>query len=76
MLAMVAAVVQHTEFCEVSKFRINAYSAMRPIAVTAAITRLTIWAFGLIGILSDRYRDRCFRGLRIDRRTLGHAEIV
>jgi uncharacterized membrane protein YidH (DUF202 family) len=51
MLALVAAVVQHTRILQRLEAPDYAYNAMRPIAVTVAIMLLLIGAFGLVGIL-------------------------
>lgn len=50
MLALVAAVVQHSRILQRLETPDYAYSAMRPIAVTVAIMLLLIGAFGLVGI--------------------------
>jgi inner membrane protein YidH len=51
MLALVAAVIQHSRILQRLEHPDYAYSAMRPIAVTVAIMLLLIGAFGLVGIL-------------------------
>jgi putative membrane protein len=51
MLALLAAVVQHSRILQRLEAPDYAYSAMRPIAVTVASLLLLIGAFGLVGIL-------------------------
>jgi putative membrane protein len=51
MLALIAAVIQHTRILRQLEAPDYAYNAMRPIAVTVAIMLLMIGAFGLVGIL-------------------------
>jgi uncharacterized membrane protein YidH (DUF202 family) len=51
MLALVAAVIQHTRILQRLEAPDYAYNAMRPITVTVAIMLLMIGAFGLVGIL-------------------------
>ena len=51
MLALVAAVTQHTRILQRLEAPDYAYNAMRPIAVTVAVLLLMIGAFGLVGIL-------------------------
>lgn len=51
MLALIAAVIQHTRILQQLEAPDYAYNAMRPIAVTVAIVLLMIGAFGLVGIL-------------------------
>ena len=51
MLALVAAVIQHTRILQRLEAPDYAYNAMRPITVTVAIMLLIIGAFGLVGIL-------------------------
>ncbi|MGO9266872.1 MAG: YidH family protein [Candidatus Binataceae bacterium] len=51
MLALVAAVVQHSRILQRLESPDYAYSAMRPVAVTVAGVLLLIGAFGLVGIL-------------------------
>ena len=51
MLALLAAVIQHTRILKRLEHPDFAYDAMRPIAATVAIMLLMIGAFGLIGIL-------------------------
>ena len=50
MLALVAAVIQHTRMLQRLEAPDYAYNAMRPITVTAAITLFMIGAFGVVGI--------------------------
>jgi hypothetical protein len=50
MLALVAAVIQHTRMLQRLEAPNYAYNAMRPITVTAAITLFMIGAFGVVGI--------------------------
>jgi putative membrane protein len=51
MLALIAAVIQHTRILQRLEAPDYAYNAMRPITVTVAIMLLMIGAFGLVGIL-------------------------
>jgi putative membrane protein len=51
MLALIAAVIQHTRILQQLEAPNYAYNAMRPISVTVAIVLLMIGAFGLVGIL-------------------------
>jgi putative membrane protein len=51
MLALMAAVIQHTRTLRRLDAPDYAYSAMRPLAVTVAIMLLIIGAFGPFGIL-------------------------
>ena len=51
MLALLAAVIQHTRIRKRLEHPDFAYDAMRPIAATVAIMLLLIGAFGLVGIL-------------------------
>jgi putative membrane protein len=51
MLALIAAVIQHTRILRQLEAPDYAYNAMRPISVTVAIVLLMIGAFGLVGIL-------------------------
>jgi putative membrane protein len=51
MLALIAAVLQHTRILQRLEAPNYAYSAIRLIAVTVAVMLLMIGAFGLIGIL-------------------------
>jgi len=51
MLALLAAVIQHTRILQRLDHPDFAYDAMRPIAATVAILLLMIGAFGLVGIL-------------------------
>ena len=50
MLALVAAVIQHTRMLQRLEAPDYANSAMRPITVTVAIMLLMIGAFGVVGI--------------------------
>jgi hypothetical protein len=50
MLALDAAVIQHTRMLQRLEAPDYAYNAMRPITVTAAIMLLMIGAFGVVGI--------------------------
>jgi putative membrane protein len=51
MLALVAAIIQHTRILRRLDAPDYAYNAMQPITVTVAIALLMIGAFGLFGIL-------------------------
>jgi putative membrane protein len=51
MLALIAAIIQHTRILQRLEAPDYAYNAMRPITVTVAIMLLMIGAFGLVGIL-------------------------
>jgi putative membrane protein len=51
MLALIAAVIQHTRILQRLEDADYAYDAMRPITVTVAIVLLMIGVFGLVGIL-------------------------
>jgi putative membrane protein len=51
MLALIAAVIQHTRILQRLEAPDYAYNAMRPITVTVAIMLLLIGLFGLVGIL-------------------------
>jgi putative membrane protein len=51
MLALIAAIIQHTRILRRLQAPDYAYNAMRPITVTVAILLLMIGAFGLVGIL-------------------------
>jgi len=51
MLALVAAVIQHTRILQRLEAPDYAYNAMRPITVTVAIMLLLIGAFGFVGII-------------------------
>jgi hypothetical protein len=51
MLALIAAVIQHTRILRQLEAPDYAYNATRPIAVTVAIMLLMIGAFGLVGII-------------------------
>jgi hypothetical protein len=51
MLALVAAVIQHTRILQRLEAPYCAYNAIRPIDVTVAIMLLMIGASGLVGIL-------------------------
>jgi putative membrane protein len=51
MLALVAAVIQHTRILQRLEAADYAYNALRPIDVTVAIMLLMIGASGLLGIL-------------------------
>jgi hypothetical protein len=51
MLALTAAVIQHTRILRRLEAPDYAYNAMRPITVTVAIVLLMIGTFGLAGIL-------------------------
>jgi len=51
MLALLAAVIQHTRIRKRLEHPDFAYDAMRPIAATVAIMLLLIGAFGLVGLL-------------------------
>jgi hypothetical protein len=50
MLALGAAVIQHTRMLQRLEAPDYDYNAMRPITVTAAIMLLMIGAFGFVGI--------------------------
>jgi hypothetical protein len=51
MLALVAAIIQHTRILPQPGAPDYAYNAMQPITVTVATVLLMIDAFGLVGIL-------------------------
>jgi putative membrane protein len=51
MLALIAAVIQHTRILRRLEAPDYAYNAMRPITVIVAIMLLIIGLFGLVGIL-------------------------
>ncbi len=64
MLALIAAVIQHTRILQRLEAPDYAYNAMRPITVTVAIMLLMIGAFGLVGILLRPVSRQIFHAIQ------------